>query len=110
MQPRVSSVKPEPRTQSADASCSAIISSRVPDEPESDYITWRNYTLTNVSGIVGPLIAGSLANVRVIGRKYTMVIGALLTMAFFFGYTAITTTTQNVVFSCVIGTCSSSFP
>lgn len=34
-----------------------------------------------------------------------MVIGALLTMAFFFGYTAVTTTTQNVAFSCVIGKC-----
>jgi len=33
-----------------------------------------------------------------------MVIGALLTMALFFGYTAISTPTQNVAMSCVIGT------
>lgn len=81
----------------------AIISNRVPNEEESDFITWRNYTLTNVSGIVGPLIAGSLANIKCLGRKYTMVIGALLTMTFFFGYTGITTAAQNVAFSCVIG-------
>lgn len=83
----------------------AIIANRLPDQEESDYIRWRNYTLTNVSGIVGPLIAGALANIHFLGRKYTMVIGALLTMAFFFGYTAVTTTTQNVAFSCVIGKC-----
>ncbi|KAM0331239.1 hypothetical protein ACHAQA_002908 [Verticillium albo-atrum] len=83
----------------------SIIANRLPEQEESDYITWRNYTLTNVSGIVGPLIAGVLANIGIFGRKYTMVIGALLTMAFFFGYTAIKTTTQNVVFSCVIACC-----
>lgn len=59
--------------------------------------------MTNVSGIIGPLIAGSLSNINIIGRKYTMVIGALLTMAFFFGYTAVTTPVQNVAFSCVLG-------
>jgi len=34
-----------------------------------------------------------------------MVIGALITMAFFFGYTAIRTSDQNVAFSCVIAFC-----
>ncbi|ROT43798.1 hexose transporter [Sodiomyces alkalinus F11] len=82
----------------------SIISNRIPVE-ESSYITWRNYTLTNVSGIVGPIIAGFLSNINFIGRKYTMVIGALLTMVFFFGYTAVTTTTQNVAFSCVLACC-----
>ncbi|KAL2759268.1 hypothetical protein ACRALDRAFT_1047341 [Sodiomyces alcalophilus JCM 7366] len=82
----------------------SIISNRIPVE-ESSYITWRNYTLTNVSGIIGPIIAGFLSSINRIGRKYTMVVGALLTMIFFFGYTAITTTTQNVAFSCVLACC-----
>lgn len=34
-----------------------------------------------------------------------MVIGALLTMAFFFAYTQVRTETQNVAFSCLIGFC-----
>ena len=34
-----------------------------------------------------------------------MVIGALLTMAFFFAYTAIRTADQNVAFSCTISFC-----
>lgn len=37
-----------------------------------------------------------------LGRKYTMVIGALITMAWFFAYTQVRTATQNVVFTCFI--------
>lgn len=44
----------------------------------SPYITWRNYALVNFCSIFGPLIGGVLASTR-LGRKYTMVIGALLT-------------------------------
>jgi len=40
-----------------------------------------------------------------LGRKYTMVIGALVTMAFFFAYTQVRTKAQNIVFSCVINFC-----
>lgn len=45
----------------------------------SNYITWRNYALANVSGIFGPMLAGHMANYKYLGRKYTMVIGALVT-------------------------------
>jgi MFS family permease len=34
-----------------------------------------------------------------------MVIGALITMAFFFGYTRVTTADQDVALSCLIGFC-----
>ena len=51
------------------------------------------------------MLAGYMANWKVLGRKYTMVIGALLTMAFFFAYTQVRTETQNVAFSCLIGFC-----
>lgn len=40
---------------------------------------------------------------KYLGRKYTMVIGALITMVFFFAYTQIRTQPQNVGFSCAIG-------
>jgi hypothetical protein len=61
----------------------------------SPYITWRNYTLVNFSGIWGPVLAGYMCGTR-LGRKYTMVIGALVTMAFFFAYTQVRTAAQNV--------------
>lgn len=69
----------------------------------SAYITWRNYALVNVSGIFGPMLAGHMANYPLLGRKYTMVIGALITMAFFFAYTQITSEAENVGISCAIG-------
>lgn len=49
------------------------------------------------------MLAGYMANWKVLGRKYTMVIGALVTMAFFFAYTQVRTNAQNVGFSCAIG-------
>jgi MFS family permease len=61
----------------------------------SAYITWRNYTLVNFSGIWGPVLAGWMCGTA-LGRKYTMVVGALVTMAFFFAYTQVRTATQNV--------------
>jgi hypothetical protein len=61
----------------------------------SPYITWRNYTLVNFSGIWGPVLAGWMCETK-LGRKYTMVVGALVTMSFFFAYTQVRTATQNV--------------
>jgi hypothetical protein len=45
----------------------------------STYETWRNYALVQVCGIFGPVLGGHMANWRPLGRRYTMVIGALLT-------------------------------
>jgi hypothetical protein len=45
---------------------------------DSAYVTWRDYAITNALAIPGPLIAGCLCRTRLLGRKYTMVIGALL--------------------------------
>lgn len=67
---------------------------------DSAYITWRNYALTNFAAIFGPIFAGYISTFPVIGRKYTMVIGALMTMAFFFGYTAVKNNAQNVGLNC----------
>jgi len=71
----------------------------------NQFNVWRDYTLTNISGIFGPILAGYMCNLRVLGRRYTMLIGAILTMVFFFAYTAVSTPDQNVAFSCTIGFC-----
>jgi MFS family permease len=83
---------------------STYLANRVTGEL-STYDSWRNYALGNVSGIPGPLVAGLMCNVKFLGRKYTMVIGALLTMVFFFSYTAINSSDQNVGFNCAIAFC-----
>lgn len=59
----------------------------------------------NVSSIFGPMLAGWMCDLPLLGRRYTMVIGALMTMAFFFAYTAVRSAAQNVGFSCAIGFC-----
>ncbi len=45
----------------------------------SNYITWRNYAIANVAGIFGPVLAAYLCDVKFLGRRATMIIGALLT-------------------------------
>lgn len=42
------------------------------------------------------MIAAGLCEIRFIGRKGTMVIGALITMAFFFAYTQVRNNAQNL--------------
>ncbi|EFZ01437.1 MFS transporter [Metarhizium robertsii] len=68
----------------------------------TQFETWRNYAITNICGIPGPIIAGFMCNTRILGRKYTMSIGALITMAFFFAYTAVNTAVQDLTFTCLI--------
>ena len=46
-----------------------------------------------------------MCNTRLLGRKYTMAIGALVTMCFFFGYTAVRKDYQDVLFTCLISFC-----
>lgn len=58
--------------------------------------------LSSVAGIFGPVAAGYMCDLKLLGRKYTMAIGALITMAFFFAYTAVRTPAQNVGLSCAI--------
>ncbi|KAF5607986.1 synaptic vesicle transporter SV2 [Fusarium pseudoanthophilum] len=70
----------------------------------SQFEIWRNYSLTNISGIPGPVVAGFMCNTK-LGRKYTMVIGALISMAFFFAYTSVKTSVQDLTFTCLIAFC-----
>lgn len=69
----------------------------------STFETWRNYALVNISSIFGPFLAGWMCNRPQLGRRYTMVAGALMTAAFFFGYTAVRTPAQDAGFGCAIG-------
>jgi hypothetical protein len=45
----------------------------------STYETWRNYALNQVCSIFGPILAGHMCELRILGRKYTMAIGGLIT-------------------------------
>lgn len=81
------------------------LASRGAEVEVTSFEKWRNYALTNVSGIFGPVLAAWMCNIPLLGRRYTMLIGALLTAAFFFAYTAVRTADQNVAFSCTIGFC-----
>ncbi|KAL2197013.1 major facilitator superfamily domain-containing protein [Corynascus similis CBS 632.67] len=71
----------------------------------TEFEKWRNYALTNISGIFSPILAAWMCNIPLLGRRYTMLIGALLTATFFFAYTAVRTQDQNVGFSCTIAFC-----
>lgn len=45
----------------------------------SDYITWRNYAITNLCAVPGPIIAGFMCEMPMFGRKRTMAFGAFAT-------------------------------
>lgn len=72
----------------------------------SPYITWRNYCINNTCSIFGPVLAGYMCRSRWFwGRRGTMVIGAMITMIFFFCYTQVRTAGQNLGFTCAISFC-----
>lgn len=72
----------------------------------SQYITWRNYAINNTCSILGPVLAGFMCRSPWFwGRRGTMIIGALVTMIFFFCYTQVRTQSQNVGFTCTISFC-----
>ncbi|KAJ5513117.1 Major facilitator superfamily domain general substrate transporter [Penicillium fimorum] len=72
----------------------------------SPYITWRNYAINNTCGILGPVLAGFMCRSPWFwGRRGTMIIGAVVTMVFFFCYTQVRTANQNVGFTCAISFC-----
>lgn len=56
-----------------------LISRGVEFGETSPYVTWRNYVLTQFCSIFGPILAAGMCHTALLGRKYTMVIGALVT-------------------------------
>jgi hypothetical protein len=72
----------------------------------SEYITWRNYAINNTCGIFGPILAGFMCRSGWFwGRRGTMIIGAIVTMVFFFCYTQVRTAAENLGFTCAISFC-----
>lgn len=64
---------------------------------QTTYGVYRDNVISNVCSIGGPIIAGAMLYwIPVLGRKGVLAIGAFMTMAFFFGYTAITNHAGNV--------------
>ncbi|KAL4882093.1 major facilitator superfamily domain-containing protein [Aspergillus karnatakaensis] len=72
----------------------------------SNYTTWRNYAINQVAGLGGPIIAALLVELRLIGRRRTLAIGAAITTALQFRYTQITTPAQNLGVSAAISAAS----
>ncbi|KAJ5129080.1 membrane transporter [Penicillium atrosanguineum] len=60
----------------------------------STYITWRNYAITNLCAIPGPIIASYFCELPLFGRKRTMAVGALMT--------TVKTGQQNIGFASAI--------
>lgn len=62
----------------------------------SNYTTWRNYAINRIAGLSGPLIAAVLVEIKFVGRRGALAIGAAITMVLQFGYTQIKTPAENV--------------
>ncbi|PLN85484.1 MFS general substrate transporter [Aspergillus taichungensis] len=54
----------------------------------STYITYRNYAITAVCGLPGPLLAWFTVDIKYIGRKGTMAVSTLITGVLLFCFTA----------------------
>ena len=64
----------------------------------STYITYRNYAITAVCGIPGPLLGWYMVDVKYVGRKGTMAFSTLVTGVLLFCFTA--TKDANVQLVC----------
>lgn len=72
----------------------------------SNYLTWRNFAVNKICGLFGPIIAAYLVQTKLLGRRGTLALGSLLTMAFLFGYTQVKTPEQNLGIVCSISVVS----
>lgn len=67
---------------------------------------WRDYAIANLCSIPSPILAGLMCRSKYFwGRRGTMIIGAIITMAFFFAYTQVRSNAQNLGFTCAISFC-----
>ncbi|ODV89122.1 hypothetical protein CANCADRAFT_32475 [Tortispora caseinolytica NRRL Y-17796] len=67
--------------------------------------TYKNAAIVDSVSIAGPLIAAPLVQNKYLGRRGTMVIGAILTAIFMFAYTSVRNQAQNLGFSCANSIC-----
>lgn len=65
--------------------------------------------INKVCGLFGPIIAAYLVQTKLLGRRGALVVGAVLTGIFLFGYTQIKTPTQNLGVVCAISVVSNIF-
>ncbi|KAI7555139.1 hypothetical protein KC331_g13 [Hortaea werneckii] len=72
----------------------------------SEYEQRRNCAIANACGIPSPIVAGLMCRSGWFwGRRGTMIIGTLLTMAFLFAYTQVKNNAQNAGFTSAINFC-----
>lgn len=74
------------------------IASHGGDTGSTNYYVYRNATLDNFVGIFGPILGGFLIRIPKVGRRGTMIFGALSTMAILFGYTTVRNPSQDAGF------------
>ncbi len=67
---------------------------------------WTYYAAANLCSVPSPILAGYMCKSKYFwGRRGTMIIGALITMVFFFCYTQVRSNAENNGFSCAISFC-----
>ncbi|KAI2913872.1 hypothetical protein CBS63078_3613 [Aspergillus niger] len=65
----------------------------------SVYITYRNYAITSVTGLFGPILALYMVDIKYVGRKGTMALSTLVTAVLLFCFTAAKTSDTQLVCS-----------
>ncbi|KAL1297510.1 hypothetical protein AAFC00_005028 [Neodothiora populina] len=71
-------------------------------ENSSLYLTYRNYCITSVVGVVGPITAAFAVNTKA-GRRWMMGGSAIVTGIFLYAYVGATNPAGNLAFSCITG-------
>lgn len=74
------------------------IASHGGDSGSTNYYVYRNATIDNFVGIFGPILAGFIIQIPKVGRRGTMMIGSIATMAILFGYTTVRTPSADAGF------------
>ncbi|KAI9315428.1 hexose transporter [Zopfochytrium polystomum] len=69
----------------------------------STYDGWKNAVITNVVSIFGPVLAAYMVEIPVLGRKWTMVLGALTGMICLFLYAADKSEAADISLSALSG-------
>ncbi|KAG8530610.1 uncharacterized protein KY384_004648 [Bacidia gigantensis] len=62
----------------------------------SNYITWKNYAITQLCGLFGLPLAAYAVETKLLGRRGTLALTAIVTAIFQFGYTQVKTPEQNL--------------
>lgn len=65
---------------------------------DTPYLVYRNSTIANFVGIFGPILGGFMILIPKVGRRGTMIFGALSGMAILFGYTRVRTPSGDAGF------------